>query len=75
MWCGVTLPRLDHSSCEIANSIRIETANLKHVHSIFFLQWSKACDEFSVAILRRTKICNFNTFFSKLRQSQQSEPI
>ena len=29
----------------------------------FFCNGDKACDEFSVAILRRTKICNFNTFF------------
>ena len=35
----------------------------------FSYNGDKPCDEFSVAILRRTKICNFNTFFSKLCQS------
>ena len=41
----------------------IETANFEERAFDFFCNGEKACDEFSVAILRRTKICNFNRFF------------
>ena len=44
----------------------IETANLKHVHSIFLRNGDKACDEFSVAILRRTKYAILTHFFKAL---------
>ena len=69
--CGVVQLRPVWTTVHARLQIRmsIKTANLKHVHSIFFCNGDKACDEFSIAILRRTKICNFNTFFSKLCQS------
>ena len=63
VWCGVTPPRLDHSSCEIANSNVDWNSKFEARAFDFFCNGDKACDEFSVAILRSTKICNFNAFF------------
>ena len=62
VWCGVTPPRLDHSSCEIANSNVDWNSKFEARAFDFFCNGDKACDEFSVVILRRTKICNLNTF-------------